>query len=85
MFKFMLKARPIEVGELRALKAIRAPRPAGAVRAFTLVSLDISELDAGVAAYRDGNHAKFVHDVGVWQSDHRASRAFAALGAKSCS
>jgi hypothetical protein len=80
----MLKVRPIEAGELRALRAIRAPRPVGAAKALALVSIDISELDAGIAAYRDGNRAKFLRDAEIWQSDRRASRAFAAIGAKSC-
>jgi hypothetical protein len=84
MFRFMLKVRPIEAGELRALRAIRAPRPVGAAKALALVSIDISELDAGIAAYRDGNRAKFLRDAEIWQSDRRASRAFAAIGAKSC-
>jgi hypothetical protein len=84
MFKFMLQARPIETGELRALRAIRAPRPVGATKALGFVSIDISELNAGIAAYRAGKRATFVHDVIIWQSDHRASRAFAAIGAKAC-
>jgi hypothetical protein len=84
MFKFMLKVRPIEAGELRALRAIRLPRPAGAAKALAFGATDLSELDAGIAAYRAGQRAKFLHDVDVWQSDRRASRAFAAIGAKSC-
>ena len=84
MFKFMVKAQPLETGELRALRAIRAPRPVGATKALGFVSIDISELNAGIAAYRAGNRTKFLQDVNVWQSDHRASRAFAAIGAKAC-
>jgi hypothetical protein len=84
MFKFMLKARPIEAGELRDLKSIRLQRPAGANNALRFVALDIEEIDTGIAAYRAGNHAKFLRDVGFWQSDHRASHAFKAIGANAC-
>jgi hypothetical protein len=83
-FEFMLKARRIESGELQALKAITLPRPAAATTALALASADLRELDAGLAAYRDGNRAEFTHDVSVWQADRRASRAFTALGARAC-
>src|SRR5439155_15087437 len=65
----------------RALEQIALPRPAGAARALRLARLDIRELDAGIAAYRAGKSQAFIRDVGVWQSDRRASRAFRALGA----
>jgi hypothetical protein len=84
MFAFMLKALPIESGELHALAAITAPRPAGAARALSLGSMDVLEIEAGIVAYRSGKRGEFVHDVTVWQSDHRTSRAFAALGAPAC-
>ena len=83
MFRFMREIRPLEVGRLEALKAIPSP-PAGAAKAFALAQGDISELDAAVAAYRAGNPAAFGREATTWWNDRRASRAFAALGAKSC-
>ena len=84
MFAFMLKARPIEAGEVHALEAITSPRPAGAAKALSLAAADVREIDAGIAAYRAGKRTAFIHDVDVWQSDRRTSRAFAALGAQAC-
>jgi hypothetical protein len=83
MFKFMLKIRPNESGRLAALVAIASP-PAAASNAFRLARIDISELDAGIAAHRAGNSAAFLRDFKTWLADERASRAFAALGAKAC-
>lgn len=84
MFEFMVKALPLEAGEARSLEAITLPRPAGAARALLLANTDVHELAAGIAAYRAGKRTLFLHDVNVWQSDHRASRAFIALGARAC-
>jgi len=84
MYRFMQKARPIEAGELNGLKAIRLPRPAGAARALTFAAADLAELDQGLAAYRAGNQTKFLERVIAWQTDHRATRAFKALGAPAC-
>jgi hypothetical protein len=83
MYGLMVKMRPLELGRLHALAAIVSPPP-GAAKAFALVRSDIAELDASVAAYRAGNTAGFGRDATVWFDDQRASRAFAALGAKSC-
>jgi len=83
MFRFMLKIRPLEVSRLSALEAIPSPPP-GAAKAFALARSDIAELDAAVAAYRSRNSATFGREATVWWNDQRASRAFAALGARSC-
>ena len=83
MFRFMVKIRPLEVSRLNTLKAIPSP-PAGAEKAFALARSDIAELDAAMAAYRDGNSAAFGREATAWWNDQRAGRAFAALGAKSC-
>ena len=83
MFRFMVKIRPLEVGRLKALRAIPSP-PAGAAKAFALAQADIAELDAAVSAYRDGNSGAFGREATTWWNDRRASRAFAALGARSC-
>jgi hypothetical protein len=84
MFKFMLEIRPIEVGRLASIEAIATPRPHGAANALRLARLDINELDAGIAAHRAGNAVAFARAAGVWWTDERTSRAFAALGAKAC-
>jgi hypothetical protein len=84
MYTFMLKARPIEVGELHALQAIRLARPPGATTALSYVVSDIAALDAAIAAYRAGNQARFLERTIAWQTDRRASRAFKAIGATSC-
>jgi hypothetical protein len=84
MYEFMVKARPIESGELHALEAMPQARPAGALHAFALAREDIKEIDAGIAAYRAGRQAAFIHDADVWQSDSRTSKAFTALGATTC-
>jgi hypothetical protein len=84
IYEFMVKARPIEAGELNALRRIHDPRPSGAAKALALAAADLRELDAGIAAYRAGDPALFLHDVNVWQSDHRTHRAFLAVGARAC-
>ena len=84
MYEFMLKARPFEAGELHALKTITVRRPAAATRALAFASSDLREVDAAIAAYRARRQALFLRDANVWQSDRRASRAFAALGARAC-
>ena len=84
LYAFMLKARPIEVGELHALQAIRLPRPSGATHALSFVAADIAELDEAVAAYRAGNRARFLERSFAWQTDRRASGAFKAIGATAC-
>ena len=84
MYTFELKARPIEVGELHALEAIRAARPPGATRALSYIVADVAELDAAIAAYRAGNQARFLERTFAWLNDHRASRAFKAIGATDC-
>jgi hypothetical protein len=83
-YRLMQKARPIQLGELEALTAIRLPRPAAATRALTLAAADIAELDDGLAAYRAGNQAKFLERAFAWLTDTRAERAFKALGAPAC-
>jgi hypothetical protein len=83
-YRFMQKARPIQVGELKALSAIRLPRPAAGTRALTYAAADIAELDAGLAAYRAGNQAKFLERAFASLTDTRAQRAFKALGAPAC-
>jgi hypothetical protein len=84
MYAFAVKARPIEVGELHALQAIRLTRPPGATKALSYVVADIAELDAAIAAYRAGNKARFLERAFAWQTDRRASRAFKAIGATAC-
>ncbi len=84
VYKLLLKARPIETGELHALKAIPGARPAGANKAFHLVALDIQELDTAITAYRAGRQTTLLRAVAVWQSDRRAGLAFRAIGAKDC-
>jgi hypothetical protein len=84
LYRFMLKARPIEVGELRALEAIRSTRPPGATKALSFAAADVAELDAAIAAYRAGKSARFLERAFAWQTDRRASRAFKAIGAKTC-
>jgi hypothetical protein len=83
-YAFMVKARPIEVGMLRGLQAIPLTRPAGATHALALAAADIHELDVALAAYRSGHTAAFTNDAGAWITDQRSSKAFAAIGAKSC-
>lgn len=80
----MVKVRPIEAGILHGLEAIPLPRPAGASRALALAAADLRELDAALAAYRGGNKTAFNKDATLWSSDHRASRAFASIGLRSC-
>jgi hypothetical protein len=84
MYRFMLEARPIEVGELHALQGIRLARPPRATKALSYVVADIAELDAEIAAYRAGNQARFLERTIAWQTDRRASRAFKAIGATAC-
>jgi hypothetical protein len=81
---FMLKARPIEVGELHALQAIRLVRPRRATQALSYVAADVAELDEAIAAYREGNRTRFLERSFAWQTDRRASRAFTAIGATAC-
>ena len=83
-YAFMVKARPIEVGMLHGLRAIPLTRPAGAGHALALAAADIHELDVALAAYRSGDKAAFTADAGAWIADQRASKAFAAIGAKNC-
>jgi hypothetical protein len=84
VYRFVLKAQPIEAGELHALQAIPGQRPPGAAKALSYASLDVKEIDAAIADWRAGDKQAFAHDVDVWQSDHRASRAFVKLGATAC-
>jgi hypothetical protein len=84
MYKFMLKARPIEVGELHALQGIRLARPAEATKALSSTVANITVLDAAIAAHRAGNQARFLERAFAWQTDTRASRAFKAIGATAC-
>lgn len=84
MYTFMLKARPIEVGELHALQAIRLVRPHGATQALAYGAADIAELDEAIAAYRAGNRTRFLERTFAWQTDRRASRALKAIGATAC-
>jgi len=83
-YVFMQRVRPIEAGMLHALQAIPLARPAGAARALSLAAADVREIDVALAAYRAGHTATFTSDAGAWITDQRASKAFAALGAKSC-
>jgi hypothetical protein len=83
-YAFMEKARPIEVGMLHGLQAIRLTRPPGATHALALAGADVHEIDVALAAYRSGHTAAFTRDAGAWITDQRASKAFAAIGAKSC-
>ena len=84
LYAYRVKARPIEVGLLRGLKAISLPRPAGANRVLSLAAADIRELDTALAAYRAGNKAAFSRAARIWSSDHRTGEAFAAIGARAC-
>jgi hypothetical protein len=84
LYMFMLKARPIEVGELHGLQAIRLPRPRGATQALSYVAGDIAELDEAVAAYRAGDRTRFLERSFAWQTDRRAIRAFKMIGATGC-
>ena len=83
-YAFMVKARPIEAGMLHDLQAIPLTRPAGATRALALVAIDVHEIDVALAAYRSGHASAFTADAGAWITDQRASKAFAAIGAKAC-
>jgi hypothetical protein len=84
IYAYMVKARPIEAGLLRDLRAISVPRPAGANRGLAFAAADIREIDSALAAYRAGHKTAFVKDAEIWQSDHRTSDAFAAIGARAC-
>jgi hypothetical protein len=83
-YAFMEKTRPIEVGMLHGLQAIPVTRPAGAAHALVLAAADVREIDAALTAYRSGHTAAFTSDAGAWITDQRASKAFAAIGAKAC-
>ena len=84
MYRYLVKARPIEAGTLHDLQAIRVPRSAGVSPALAYAATDVKELDAAIAAYRAGNKQAFMQRVSVWQSDRRASRAFTRIGAPAC-
>jgi hypothetical protein len=84
MYTFMVNARPIRVGELKALETIRLPRPPGATKALSYSAAAIGELDAAIAAYRAGNQARSMERAFAWLTDRRASRTFKAIGANAC-
>jgi hypothetical protein len=83
-YAFMQKVRPIEAGMLHGLQAIALARPVGASHALALAAADLREIDVALTTYRGGHTAAFMSDAGAWITDQRASKAFAALGAKSC-
>jgi hypothetical protein len=83
-YSFMLEIRPIEVGLLHGLLAIRLPRPPGANHALSLAESDIGELTAAISAYHSGHRTAFSRDWRLWRADSRAGHAFASIGATVC-
>jgi len=53
MYEFMVKARPLEAGELEALRRIAFPRPPGAASALVLAGEDLHELDEAIRSVPD--------------------------------
>jgi hypothetical protein len=84
VYAFFLKARPFEAGMIRALEAIRLPRPAGAARALRLAHQDLAELDLAIGVYRKGDQPGFLRAANVYVADRRASNALVAAGARDC-
>jgi hypothetical protein len=85
MYAFMVKARPFEVGLVKALKNISLPRPPGAAHALALATADVHELDTALAAHRAGSEKIFLSHAFAWLTDQRANKAFRAIGARACS
>jgi hypothetical protein len=84
LYAFEVKARPLEVGELHALQAIRLARPPAATKALSYLAANVKVLDAALAAYRAGDRTRFLERSFAWQTDKRPSAAFKALGAPAC-
>jgi hypothetical protein len=85
VFKLLVEVfRPAEVRFVRLLTAIPGPRPAAATKGLRLAKLDIEELDAAIAAYRQNDLALFERRVQIWFADNRANRALTAAGATAC-
>jgi hypothetical protein len=83
-FEFAVKGRKVERGILADLRRIALPRPPGADKALALAAADIQELDTVIGLYGAVSNAEFTRDFLAWESDTRANRAFAAIGARRC-
>jgi hypothetical protein len=82
-YRFLLVARPLEVGLLRDLRAIKVARSPAAERALAAAAHDVVELDAARAAYT-GDTKPFLRLFTRWVTDERATKAFSAAGAADC-
>ena len=84
IFVFLVLSRKVETGILGDLRRISVPRPRAAVRALSAAAADVHELNIVIGVYGGVSNAEFKRDYLAWRNEDRASRAFAAAGARRC-
>ena len=83
LYTFAQKAKALETQELAVLAKIPG-RTAAGTAALQAVQVDINEIGSAIAAWNQGNPAKFISILKKYLNDGRPKSAFAIAGATQC-